>query len=171
MSKKGFVIVEVLVAFIILTTTITLLVYTQKNFNTTIKRVQNYENIYMTLLSLKNKIDIELQLGDKEHYEGKLNDINYQIDLKKINEGKNRTYDNMEGKHMDGRHTYMLYSVKISLLDMGKEYMFYKLKTHIEKSAFEDEFKRTQGADSKDSNINGNNIDNKKDPYYDEEFH
>jgi len=141
MNKKGFVIVEVLVAFIILTTTMSLLTYAQKNFNENVKRLENYENIYITVLSLKNKIDIELQLGDKERYEGKLNNINYSIDLKKIKEGNDLSYDNMEGKYTKGIHQFMLFEVKIKLYEVGKIYTFYKLKIYFDKTIIQEQLK------------------------------
>lgn len=134
MIKRGFVIVEVLVAFIILTTAMSLLTYSQKSLNETIKRLNNYENIYMTVLSLKNKIDIELQLGDKERYEGKLNGINYYIVLKKIKEGNNQSFDNMEGRYIKGFHDYMMYKVTIDLYEINKKYTFFKLKTYFDET-------------------------------------
>ena len=136
-NRKGFAIVEVLVAFIILTTALALLTYAQKAFNTNTYRLQHYENVYITLLSLKNKVDIELTLGDKTHFAGKLNQINFTIDLKKVREGHNLTYDDMQGTYNEGSHTYTLYKVTIHLVETGKTYVYYKMRTYFDKALFE----------------------------------
>lgn len=140
MNKKGFAIVEVLVAFIILTTVLSLLTYSQKNFNSNITRLQNFEDIYTTVLSLKNKVDIEMALGEKKHFDGKLNNLNYSIDINKLYEGNNLSYDSMESTYTKGIHIYTLYKVTIKIREIGKTYTFYKLRTYFDKNLIEKQF-------------------------------
>jgi len=139
-NRSAFAIIEVLVAFIILTTAMSLLTYAQKNFNTNINRLNKYENLYITVLSLKNKIDVELKLGDKMHYAGKLNGYNYAINLKKIQQGRNIISDDMSKFTNTGPHIYTLYKVTINLKNIAKKYSFYKVKTSIDEKQFFNNF-------------------------------
>lgn len=137
-NRPGFIIIEVLVAFMVLTMTIALLTYAQKNFQNHIKRLYSFENLYTTVLSLKHKIDIEIQLGDKKYFTGKLNGYNYRIDLVKYLEKHNLRFDEFTQGYSSGAHTYTLYKVNIYFPDIDQTYSFYKMKTKIDLSQFKE---------------------------------
>jgi len=133
--REGFAIVEVLVAFIILSMTIAVLTYSQKNFFNNIKRLENYEKFYTTVLSLKSKIDLEIRLGNKQYFTGNLNGYNYQIELQKKSEKRNLRFDEFSKLYTKGAHIYTLYEVNIWFPELKKRIVFDKLKTEIDRKA------------------------------------
>ena len=131
MNRSGFIIIEVLIAFMILTMTMALLTYSQKNFQNHIKRLYRYENFYTTVLSLKHKIDIEVRLGNKKYFTGRLNGYNYRILLTKQLEKHNLRYEEFSRSYTNGAHTYTLYKVDLDFPDINQHLVFYKMKTKI----------------------------------------
>ena len=123
--KKGFTVIEILIAMMILFVAIGFVNISIKAFNDYQRKSEVYQNFYITALSLKNQMDMNPL--DRPSYKGTLNGINYIITKKEILKQKNFiiSFDNDTGN--TGDFFITLYQLKMTLKDeiRTKEYTFY----------------------------------------------
>ena len=86
---KAFTIIEILIAMLVLFTAIAFLNISIKAFNSYQRKSQYYQDLYITVLSLKDRMDSLTQFHQLE-YKGELNGIRYNISIKELR--KNRNY-------------------------------------------------------------------------------
>lgn len=132
--KKGFTIIEILIAMIILFIAIGFVNISIKAFNSYQRKAETYQNFYITALSLKDWIEVQ-DLDDDKNYRGVLNGINYTIDIKII--AKTRNYivytEGRRGGSNSGNFYIILYKLEMILKDKikTKEYSFYLTRQKV----------------------------------------
>jgi len=123
--KKAFTVIEILIAMLILFSTIVFVNTTIKAFNNFQRKSSIYENRYITILSLKDWI--ETQSLNKKNYRGKLNGLNYEIKVKKIIKSLTYKFVMGMGSGNIGDYEITLYEVVITL-EKGKKVKFFLTK-------------------------------------------
>lgn len=126
--KKGFTIIEILIAMLILFTAIGFVNISIKSFNNYQRKSEVYQNFYVTTLSIKDWISTQ-QL-DKKIYNGEMNGLTYKLELKELISKNNYRYsfDILGGN--DGDFLITLYQVKLELKNKNREkkYVFFLTK-------------------------------------------
>ncbi len=126
--KKGFTIIEILIAMLILFTAIGFVNISIKAFNNYQRKSEVYQNFYVTTLSIKDWISTQ-QL-DKKIYNGEMNGLTYKLELKELISKNNYRYsfDILGGN--DGDFLITLYQVKLELKNKNREkkYVFFLTK-------------------------------------------
>ena len=125
--KKGFTVIEILIAMMLLFTAIGFVNISIQAFNTYQRKSKIYQNFYITALSLKDWIGT--QPLDKKVYIGIRNNINYQLKIKKLIEKKNYTFTMALGAGNNGNYLITLYRVEMLLSKDTKEDKFEFLLT------------------------------------------
>ncbi len=117
--KKGFTIIEILIAMLILFTAIGFVNISIKSFNNYQRKSEVYQNFYVTTLSIKDWISTQ-QL-DKKIYNGEMNGLTYKLELKELISKNNYRYsfDILGGN--DGDFLITLYQVKLELKNKNRE--------------------------------------------------
>ena len=131
--KKGFTIIEILIAMMILFVAIGFVNITIKAFNNYQRKSEVYQNLYITALSLKDLMDTK-PLDKTNSYRGILNGIDYLISIKEISRQKNYIIDLEQGVGKnDGNFFITLYKLdmKLSYKSKVKHYIFYLTREKI----------------------------------------
>jgi len=115
--KKGFTIMEILIAMMVLFVAIAFVNISIKAFNTYQRKSQSYQNLYITALSLKDWISTKP--FDQKEYAGNLNAIEYTITIKELIHKKNYYFDSEEPSKSGNYGDFLvtLYSLKMILSD------------------------------------------------------
>ena len=131
--KRGFTIIEILIAMMILFVAIGFVNITIKAFNNYQRKSEVYQNLYITALSLKDLMDTK-PLDKVNSYQGILNGIDYFISIKEISRQKNYIIDLEQGVGInDGNFFITLYKLdmKLSYRSKVKHYIFYLTREKI----------------------------------------
>ena len=122
--KKSMITIEILVSMLILFLVIVTSTSSIKFFQTVNKQKTNYEDQYIAVLSLKDKLSSTVCIS-KFQDEGVWNDLAYRVTCEKIQELKSfkkvLLYDEESGNI--GNHIMQLYKVQLSL--EKKNYSYY----------------------------------------------
>jgi len=131
--KKGFTVVEILIAMMILFVAIGFVNISIKAFNSYQRKSEAYQNFYITALSLKDLMEIKV-LDKQESYRGVLNGIDYLISIEEVSRKKNYII-NLEQSvgGNDGNFFIILYHLKMRLKEGSriKNYSFYLTRQKI----------------------------------------
>ena len=130
--KRGFTVIEILIAMMILFVAIGFVNISIKAFNNYQRKSEIYQNFYITALSLKDFM--ESKTLDKKSYNGILNGINYKISVKEISRQKNYIINLEQARGgNDGNFFITLYQLNMSLINKNivKTYSFYLTKQKI----------------------------------------
>ncbi len=126
--KKGFTVIEILIAMLILFTAIGFVNISIKAFNNYQRKSEVYQNFYITALSLKDWVSAQ-QL-DKKIYKGEMNGLTYKVEVKELISKNNYRYsfDTLGGNNGDFLIT--LYDIKLELKSKNREksYNFFLTK-------------------------------------------
>jgi prepilin-type N-terminal cleavage/methylation domain-containing protein len=130
--KRGFTVIEILIAMMILFVAIGFVNISIKAFNNYQRKSEIYQNFYITALSLKDLM--ESKTLDKKSYNGILNGIKYKISVKEISRQKNYIINLEQARGgNDGNFFITLYQLNMSLINKNivKTYSFYLTKQKI----------------------------------------
>jgi hypothetical protein len=122
MMKKAFTVVEILIAMLLLFGSIVFVNISIKAFNNYQRKSEKYQNIYITVLSLKDWLST--QMLDKRTYEGTRNGYRYIFKIKPILQAKNYTFSMAFGAGNYGDYLVTLYEVELFLMVKDKEHTF-----------------------------------------------
>ena len=132
MSRRAFVTIEILVAMLIGFLAIIMLTTSIKSLQKVITQQTLYEDLYVTVLSLKDTIQAQ-PCYKNPHVEGKLNGFSYTIECVEKKRLKNYRYNYNEiiDQDMGGNYGILmiyLFDVRISISKEGlkKSYRFYQ---------------------------------------------
>ena len=131
--KKGFTVIEILIAMMVLFVAIGFVNISIKAFNSYQRKSEAYQNFYITALSLKDLMETK-SLDKQKSYRGTLNGIEYLISIKEISRQKNYIIDleqTVGGN--DGNFFITLYLLEMRLSDKSrvKNYSFYLTREKI----------------------------------------
>jgi predicted nucleic acid-binding Zn-ribbon protein len=109
----------------VLFTAITFSSISIKAFNTYQRQSERYQDLYITALSLREEMSSFPQFK-KLAYKGVLNEINYEINIKKLIEKRNYIIGQDGIGRYDGDYLIGLYQLKMNLIKGRrlKEYIF-----------------------------------------------
>ncbi len=125
LSNKGFTLIEVLVASIILFFSILIVNSAYKQYISYKIKQEKYENIYITGLSLMNEIDAKGVKYFINNPHGRLNGIRYTIKVEKIISKRNYAYYFDPSKN--GNSGYFLVTLyKLTMQIANKVFILYK---------------------------------------------
>jgi len=113
--KKGFTVIEILIAMMILFVAIGFVNISIKTFNTYQRKSETYQNFYITALSLKDWISS--QSLEKESYQGIMNGIEYKFNIIALVKRKNYVFNMELGSGNYGDNLITLYKVEMLLND------------------------------------------------------
>ena len=123
-SNKGFTLIEVLVAMLILFLSIVTVTLAYRQYEHLKLKQQQYERIYITALSLINKIQEE-KISNFKKGNGIMNGIRYSVNVIKVASNRNYLYNpNPSLSGNNGHFTLSLYKITINL--DGKKFILYK---------------------------------------------
>ncbi len=122
-NQKGFTLIEVLIATLILAVSIISVNAAFKQFAVYKQKMEKYKQIYTTTLSLKDLIENK-ELKDNLQENGVLNGLKYSYKVKLINKIRNHSLEETEGN----TGNFDIYLYKIYLTVENKEYEFFKTK-------------------------------------------
>lgn len=123
-SNKGFTLVEVLIASLILFFVIVTLSSGFKQYAAYRAKQKKYEDIYISVLSLKNKLEDE-NLANVVDREGEINGLHYEIAIKEVARKRSFVYGETKDTTGNlGKFQIVLYKVIIKI--RGKEFTFFK---------------------------------------------
>ncbi|MEA2029638.1 MAG: hypothetical protein U9N49_11770 [Campylobacterota bacterium] len=132
MSRKGFVTIEILVAMVIGFLAIIMLTSSIKSLQRIIGQQKLYEDLYITVLSLKDTIEAQ-KCYKEPNLQGELNGFKYTIECNEKKALKNYRgyYDEMLDQEVGGNHgILMIYlfdvTIYISKEGLKKSYSFYQ---------------------------------------------
>jgi prepilin-type N-terminal cleavage/methylation domain-containing protein len=132
--RRGFTIIEILIAMLILFMAIIFVNMSIKAFNSYQRKAEIYQNFYITALSLKDWVEVQ-DLGNKKSYNGVLNGINYNINIDIVAKMRNYiVYTEGGGMGSNSGNFYIiLYRLRMTLKSdiRAKEYSFYLTKQKI----------------------------------------
>jgi len=131
--KKGFTVIEILIAMMILFVAIGFVNISIRAFNNYQRKAEVYQNFYITALSLKDLMETK-PLDKEKSYRGVLNGLNYLIDIKIISRKKNYIVDLEQAiGGNNGNFFITLYRLEMRLSDEKrvKEYIFYLTREKI----------------------------------------
>ena len=123
-SNRGFTLVEILVAMLILFLSIVTVALAYRQYECFKLKQQKYERIYITALSLINKIKEE-KINNFQRENGTINGIRYSINVIKVASNRNFLYNpNPSLSGNNGHFMVSLYKITINL--DGKKFILYK---------------------------------------------
>jgi len=115
-SNKGFTLIEVLVASIILFLSIVTVSLAYKQYESNISRQRKYEMIYINAISLMNKILNKNIFAPTFYESGTINGMKYKINAKVISSKRNYIYGFSEqASGNKGNFMVKLYKITIEL--------------------------------------------------------
>jgi len=120
-NQKGFTLIEVLIATLILAVSIISVNAAFKQFATYKQKMDKYKNIYVTTLSLKDMIESK-NLKDNMQDKGTMNGLEYSYKVKLVNKMRNHSLEETEGN----TGNFEIYLYKIHLTVGNREYNFFK---------------------------------------------
>ena len=126
--KRGFTIIEILIAMVLLFTAIGFVNIAIKAFNNYQRKSETYQNFYNTTLSIKDWLSTQ-QL-DKNTYRGEMNGLTYKLEVKELISKNNYKYSfNTPGGNY-GDFLITLYQIKLELKNKNREknYTFFLTK-------------------------------------------
>jgi|GEM_PF-2723673 len=124
-SNKGFTLIEVLIASIILFVSVLTVNAAFKQYAAYKIKQQKYERIYISVLSLKDKTENESLGNLTGSITGKINGLPYTITAKRIASARNYVYSfDQEASGNKGGFIITLYQVTINIA--GRSFKFYK---------------------------------------------
>ncbi len=122
-DQRGFTLVEVLVAVLILATVIASLNAAFKQYVTYRAKLNGYENLYLSVLSLKDSL-VQQQLRDQAQGRGTLNGLAYRYQITRQLEAKNYVLGMTEQESgNNGTHELSLYKINLEIAE--KSFAFY----------------------------------------------
>jgi prepilin-type N-terminal cleavage/methylation domain-containing protein len=126
--KRGFTVIEILIAMMILFVAIGFVNISIQTFNNYKRKSETYQRFYITVLSLKDWI--VTQKLDKKSYNGELNKIEYKINVEKMIQMKNYKFNFEIPSGNYGDFMITLYRVTMILKERRrvKEYTFFVTK-------------------------------------------
>jgi len=131
--KKGFTVIEILIAMMVLFIAIGFVNISIKAFNGYQRKSVVYQNFYITALSLKDLMETK-PLDKQNSYRGTLNGIEYKILIKELIRKKNYIVDMEQaiGKN-DGNFFIILYQLEMTLKIRSrvKKYTYYLTRDKI----------------------------------------
>ena len=124
MSNKGFTLIEVLVATIILFFSILTVNAAYKQYASYKLKQQKYEDIYTASVSLMNKIEGK-NINLFGLNEGEINGIKYSLTIKPVASKRNFAFDLNSNKYRNmGRFLITLYKIEIKMAN--RTFVLYK---------------------------------------------
>jgi prepilin-type N-terminal cleavage/methylation domain-containing protein len=127
MNSKGFTLPEVIIALVVLTSSVVSFAAAYNMYITSYYKQELYQDIYITAMSVKNIIEFKRLVDDPEG-NGKLNGFSYSYKTKIIKSAHNYIYPEypMPGGNI-GPYELTLYEVDCILTrdQWKKEYSFY----------------------------------------------
>ena len=126
--KKGFTVIEILIAMMLLFTAIGFVNISIKAFNNYQRKSEVYQNFYITVLSLKDWIS--MQKLDKKVYNGNMNGLRYKLKVKELISKNNYRYSFDTSGGNNGDFLITLYQVELELKNKNREknYSFFLTK-------------------------------------------
>ncbi len=113
--NKGFTLIEVLVASIILFFSILTVNAAFKQYASYKIKQEKYENIYISALSLMNKLENE-RLNMFTYYTGEINGLKYTARAKRVAQRRNYIYGlSSKDSGNKGRFSVTLYKIEIKM--------------------------------------------------------
>ena len=125
LNNKGFTLIEVLVSVVILFLAILMVNAAFKEYVSSKNKLKKYELIYISTLSLVNKLENE-GLRDFSFKKGKINGLDYFVQVKKLLSLRNYTYGFGEMDNKKGNFLVTLYELKIKIA--GHSFVLYKTR-------------------------------------------
>jgi len=124
--KKGFTIIEILIAMMILFTAIGFVNISIRAFNNYQRKSEVYQDFYITALSLKDWIATQ-DLEKAKHYQGEMNGIQYSIEVQELISRNNYKYnlDIPSGNYGDFLITLNRVILKLNRKNRNKKYTFF----------------------------------------------
>ncbi len=114
-SNRGFTLIEVLVASIILFFSILTVNAAFKQYTSYKLKQEKYENIYISALSLMNKLENE-RLNMFTYYTGEINGLKYTAHAKRVAQSRNYIYGlSPKDSGNKGRFSVTLYKIEIKM--------------------------------------------------------
>ena len=120
--KRGFTVIEILIAMVILFVAIAFVNISIKAFNNYQRKSEIYQNFYITALSLKDWLTT--QSLEKKVYKGVQNNIKYKLKITTLLQKKNYTFSMSLGEGNYGDYLITLYKVEMILTQGNKEEKF-----------------------------------------------
>ncbi len=122
-SSKGFTLIEVLIAFIILMISISVATAAYKEYRIVVQKQKKAERMFIAAISLMNKLKsmkVNLRMNEQE---GKFNGLSYKIKVKRIAAKRNYIYFfNKRGN----KGNFLITLYKITLTVGNKNFILYK---------------------------------------------
>ena len=123
MSRKAFTLVEVLIAVLILSISILSMTAAFKQFFSYKEKLNKYQNLYLTVLSLVDEIS-KTNLEKKPIGRGEINGLRYSYEAKLVQKNRNFIYG--ETKEISGnRGNFELKLYKVTLHVGNQTFNFY----------------------------------------------
>jgi len=123
-SNKGFTLIEVLVASIILFFSILTVNAAFKQYASYKLKQQKYENIYISVLSLINKLENK-QLNMFTYYSGEINGFKYTARAKRVAQSRNYIYG-LSPKDSGNKGIFLVTLYKIKIKMANRTFTLYK---------------------------------------------
>ncbi len=128
-DKRGFTLIEVLVASVLLFMAIVTASIAFKQYKTYRLKQEKYEMIYISALSLMNKLEAENLYGKKLET-GTINGLAYSVNVKAVSSRRNYIYGAEFRKSGNlGRFLITLFRVTIDI--SGRTFTFYKTEYKV----------------------------------------
>ena len=124
-SNRGFTLVEVLVASIILFLSIVTVTLAYKQYESYRLKQEKYENIYINVISLTNKILSKNIVTPSFEETGKINGIAYKIMANMISSKRNYVYG-FSAQSSGNKGNFMLKLYKVTIQIYNSTFTFYK---------------------------------------------
>ena len=127
--SRAFVTIEAIIAFVILTFAILTTTSSMKTLSLLNKKKRRYENLYATVLSLKDLSDT-YNFKERLNLQGELNGFKFNIKAKKIDSRRNQVFDEFEKRKVDGAYEVQLFEVilNVEIQNFKREYKYYTLR-------------------------------------------
>ena len=124
-SSKGFTLIEVLVASIILFLSIVTVSLAYKQYESYRLKQEKYENIYINVISLVNKTLSKNIIAPTFEETGKINGTNYKIIARIVSSKRNYVYGfSSQSTGNKGNFMVKLYKISIEIDDL--KFTFFK---------------------------------------------
>ena len=123
-SNRGFSLIELLIALIIITSAIITLNSIYKQYSSLRQKQSKYELIYISVLSLKDKLE-SIDLSRTFILNGTINGLKYTAKVKRVAQRRSFTFDfkkDIWGNF--GKFSMTMYKITINMV--GKQFEFYE---------------------------------------------
>ncbi|WP_457643481.1 prepilin-type N-terminal cleavage/methylation domain-containing protein [Persephonella sp.] len=128
-SNKGFTLIEVLVASVILFLCVVTVNAAFKQYATYKTRQERYERLYMSVISLVNEIE-GMGLRRFAGREGEINGFKYRVEVKPVAVERNYVYSAVGTRSGNvGKYIMALYRVKITI--GAHHFIFYRTEHYL----------------------------------------